>query len=166
MSAGARATGARLPALGSRGEGWVALQAALFLLVAAAGLAGPAWAGDARLAGVAAGAGLIAAGVALVAAGIARLRRHLTAFPRPVSDGELVTDGAFALVRHPMYGGAVIAAAGWALATASAPAIAASAALGVFFDLKSRREEAWLFERFAGYEAYARSTRRMIPFLH
>jgi protein-S-isoprenylcysteine O-methyltransferase Ste14 len=36
-------------------------------------------------------------------------------------------------------------------------------ALGVFADLKSRREEAWLSEQFAGYAACRRRTRRLIP---
>jgi len=32
-----------------------------------------------------------------------------------------------------------------------------------FFWLKSRREEAWLTERFPGYDAYRRRTRRFLP---
>ena len=34
----------RLPSLGPRGEGWVAIQVVLFVLLAVAGSAGPAWA--------------------------------------------------------------------------------------------------------------------------
>lgn len=109
---------------------------------------------------------MITSGVGLVTAGILRLRRQLTAFPRPVPGGRLIEDGAFALVRHPMYGGAVIAALGWGLAMASPVALAGAVVLGVFFDLKSRREEAWLGEQFAGYAAYRRRTRRLIPWLY
>jgi protein-S-isoprenylcysteine O-methyltransferase Ste14 len=65
-----------------------------------------------------------------------------------------------------MYGGAVIAALGWSLAMASPFALLGALALLVFFDLKSRREEAWLGEQFAGYEAYRQRTRRLIPFLY
>jgi protein-S-isoprenylcysteine O-methyltransferase Ste14 len=65
-----------------------------------------------------------------------------------------------------MYGGGVIAALGWGLAMASPMALAAAFVLGVFFDLKSRREEAWLAEQFAGYGAYRRRTRRLIPWLY
>ena len=65
-----------------------------------------------------------------------------------------------------MYGGAVIAALGWGLAMASPMALAGAFVLGVFFDLKSRREEAWLGERFAGYAAYRQHTRRLIPWLY
>jgi protein-S-isoprenylcysteine O-methyltransferase Ste14 len=35
-----------------------------------------------------------------------------------------------------------------------------------FFDLKSRREEAWLVKRFPEYAAYQRRTRRLIPWLY
>jgi len=38
-------------------------------------------------------------------------------------------------------------------------------ALG-FFDLKSRREERWLEERYPGYAAYRARTRRLIPGLY
>ena len=80
--------------------------------------------------------------------------------------GRLVEDGVFGLVRHPMYGGLVIAALGWGLVMASPTALAGALVLGVFFDLKSRREEAWLAEQFAGYAAYRRRTRRLIPWLY
>lgn len=166
MSANTTSTRTHVPALGSRGEGWVVLQVAFLLLIVVAGFAGPAWAGVARLVGATAGAGLVTAGLALVGAGIGTLRRQLTPFPHPVPDGELITDGAFGLVRHPMYGGALLAALGWALLTASVLSIAVAAAVGVFLDLKSRREEAWLSEQHAGYEAYARSTRRLVPFVY
>jgi protein-S-isoprenylcysteine O-methyltransferase Ste14 len=32
-----------------------------------------------------------------------------------------------------------------------------------FFDLKARREERWLRERFADYDDYARRVKRFIP---
>ena len=99
-------------------------------------------------------------------AGILVLRSQLTAYPRPVPGGRLIEDGVFGLVRHPMYGGGVIVALGWGLAMASPMALAGAFVLGVFFDLKSRREEAWLAEQFAGYAAYRRRTRRLIPWVY
>ena len=153
----------RVPDLGPRGEGWVVLQIALFVLVIGSGLLGWPWSGPTRTVGIIAGATLISIGVALIAAGILGLRLQLTAFPKPVSNGRLLERGAFGLVRHPMYGGAVIAALGWGLATASPMALASGLVLFLFFDLKSRREEAWLDEQFAGYAVYRRRTRRLIP---
>jgi protein-S-isoprenylcysteine O-methyltransferase Ste14 len=155
-----------LPDLGPRGEGWVVLQLLLFAVVIGSGLLGPLWGGAGRTIGAFAGGGVVAAGVVLVAAGILGLRRQLTACPRPVPGGRLIDDGVFGLVRHPMYGGAVIAAVGWSLATASPMSLASALVLLVFFDLKSRREEAWLGEQFTGYAAYRRRTHRLIPWLY
>jgi protein-S-isoprenylcysteine O-methyltransferase Ste14 len=118
------------------------------------------------VAGVILGAGLIIVGLGLVAGGTFVLRRQLTVYPRPVPGGRLIRDGVFALVRHPMYGGVVIAALGWGLLMASLPAMAGAVVLGFFFDLKSRREEAWLAERFPDYAEYSRQTRRLIPWIY
>ena len=156
----------RLPDLGQRGGGWVVLQVALLVGIAAAGFLGPLWSGPARKIGAIAGAALMASGIGLVMAGILGLRQQLTAYPRPVPGGQLIEDGAFGLIRHPMYGGGVLAAIGWGLSMASPVALAGAAVLVVFADLKSRREEAWLGEQFAGYAAYRRRTRRLIPWLY
>jgi protein-S-isoprenylcysteine O-methyltransferase Ste14 len=155
-----------LPDLGRRREGWVVLQFVLSAAIVGAGFTGPLWSGPARAVGAIAGVALIPFGIGLVTAGVLRMRQQLTAFPRPVPGGRLIEDGAFGLVRHPMYGGFVIAALGWGLAMASPAALAGAVALLVFFDLKSRREAAWLDERFAGYAAYRQRTRRLIPSLH
>jgi protein-S-isoprenylcysteine O-methyltransferase Ste14 len=158
--------GAHLPDLGRRGEGWVVLQLLLFVGIIAAGFVGPLWSGAARSVGAIAGLALIIFGVGLVTAGILGLRRQLTAYPRPVPGGRLIEAGVFGLVRHPMYGGAVVAALGWGLAMASPMALAGAVVFAVFFDLKSRREETWLAEQFAGYGAYRRRTHRLIPWLY
>ena len=155
-----------LPDLGRRGEGWVVLQLVLLVAIVGAGFLGPAWTGPARLVALMAGLALIILGIGLVVAGILGLRRQLTAYPRPVPGGRLIEDGVFGLVRHPMYGGGVIAAVGWGLATASPLALAGALVLAVFFDLKSRREEVWLAGQFAGYAAYRRRSRRLIPWLY
>jgi len=158
----------RLPALGPRGEGWVAIQFVLFAAIGLAGVALPGeWRGTEATLGAIAGWALVGAGGILVLAGLAGLQggAALTAVPHPRDEARLVERGAYRLVRHPIYGGLVIAAAGWALARGSIAALAGAAALLVFFDLKRRREEAWLDERFAGYGAYRTRTRRLIPWL-
>ena len=158
----------RLPSLGPRGEGWVAIQFVLFAAIGVAGLALPgAWGGTVATIAAVAGWALVGAGGVLALAGIAGLQGGdaLTAVPHPRDEARLVERGAYRLVRHPIYGGLVIAAAGWALARGSVAALAGAAALLVFFDLKRRREEAWLDERFADYAAYRARTRRLIPWL-
>lgn len=155
----------RLPTLGPRGEGWVAIQFVLLGAIAFAGMLGPAWDGYARIATSVAGLALIAAGLTLAARGLRDLSSALTPLPYPRDDAELVETGVYAHARHPIYGGLVMAALGWGLLAASPVAIALAVALLAFFELKSRREEVWLAERFPGYPAYRERTRRLIPWI-
>jgi protein-S-isoprenylcysteine O-methyltransferase Ste14 len=156
----------RLPSLGPRGEGWVAVQLVIFVVIVLSGSAGPAWSGAPRIVGAAVGIAAILIGAVLAVRGVIDLRDALTPFPHPLPGAPLVQDGAYRLARHPIYGGLVLGAAGWALVTASAPAVVLAGALFLFFDLKSRREEAWLVDHFPAYEAYRRRTRRLIPFVY
>jgi len=69
-------------------------------------------------------------------------------------------------VRHPVYGGAILVGLGWSLAAAPL-GLAPTALLAVLFDLKARREEAWLIERFPDYAVYRLRTRwRFVPWLY
>jgi protein-S-isoprenylcysteine O-methyltransferase Ste14 len=156
----------RLPDLGRRGEGWVLVQIVLFVAIAVSGTLGPAWSGAPRVASLALGVLLAVAGVLLAARGVLDLNDNLTPFPRPITDGHLVDTGAYGLVRHPIYGGLITAAFGWGLATASPAAILGAAILLGFFDLKSRREEVWLAERYREYGAYRTRTRRLLPWIY
>lgn len=158
--------GSRLPALGPHGEGWVALQMGLLGLCFVAGLVGPALAGGWRAAAVTAGVALIAAGGLLLLLGSLGLRENLTPFPRPRAAGHLVESGVYGLVRHPIYTGVVSGAVGWALVTASPAALGAAGLLLAFFDLKARREEAWLLAAYPGYAAYRRRVRKLVPFVY
>jgi len=156
----------RLPDLGPRGEGWVAIQVALFALLALAGTVGPAWGDPWLAAGRVAGTILLAAGLVIIALGLLGLRENLTAVPRPVEGGRLIDTGVYGLVRHPIYTGIATAAAGWGLLAASPPALVVALVILLFFDAKSRREEAWLLAAYPGYAAYRRRVRKLIPFVY
>ena len=159
----------RMPAMGERGEGWVAIQVVLFAWIAGAGFLLPgALAGGLRVAAILAGILLIAAGGVLAQSAILALQRHraLTALPYPREDARLVEAGAYRLVRHPIYGGLILGALGWSIARMSAAALAGALVLLAFFDLKRRREEAWLVDRFPAYAAYQARTRRLIPWVY
>ena len=136
------------------------------MLVAAAGWSlGPDWSGPVRLVGVVFGIALIACGIVLVARGIADLGDAMTPLPRPREDGALVETGAYALVRHPIYGGLILGAIGWAIVQASIGAVILAAALAAFLRLKSSREERWLEMRYPDYAAYRARTRRFMPWI-
>ena len=154
----------RLPSLGPRGEGWVLIQGVLLVLVAAAGWSlGPDWSGPLRLSGIVVGIGLIAVGIVLAVRGAVDLRGALTPLPRPRDGAALVETGAYSFVRHPIYGGLILAAFGWAIGQASVIAVALAVVLAAFLRVKSSREEAWLEQRFPDYAGYRARTRRLIP---
>jgi protein-S-isoprenylcysteine O-methyltransferase Ste14 len=153
----------RVPALGPRGEGWLAGQVVLFGLAFGVGLGTRGeWSGPAGLAATLAGVALMAAGGVLAFRGVV----DLTPLPAPKRQGWLVDCGAYALVRHPIYSGIILGAFGWGLALGSLPALLVAAAIGLFFDLKSRREEFWLSEKYPGYPAYRQRTRKLVPWIY
>jgi protein-S-isoprenylcysteine O-methyltransferase Ste14 len=155
----------RLPSLGPRGEGWVILQGLLLLCLAISGMLGPAWSGAVRTVTSVIGVGAIFAGLYLAVRGIRDLGSSLTPLPHPRPDGTLVVTGVYGLVRHPIYGGLIVAGLGWGMLTASPAALVAAGVLWAFFELKSRREEIWLESHYAAYAAYKVGTRRLIPWL-
>jgi len=64
-----------------------------------------------------------------------------------------------------MYGGVLLLALGWSLATSPAALLTLAIAAG-FLDAKRRREEAWLSERHPEYAEYRSSVRaRFIPYV-
>jgi protein-S-isoprenylcysteine O-methyltransferase Ste14 len=155
-----------LPSLGPRGEGWVAIQTVLLVLIGAAGWSlGPDWGGPLAIAGIIVGLVLLAVGLWLAIRGFIDLGRALTPLPHPRAGADLVDTGVYAVVRHPIYGGLILGSFGWSLLRASLMAVALTLLLVGFFALKSRREEVWLEARYPSYAAYRTRTRRFIPWL-
>jgi protein-S-isoprenylcysteine O-methyltransferase Ste14 len=154
----------RLPSLGSRGQGWVVIQ---FVLLGAC-----AWAGwtmgslptdPATWIAATAGIGAITGGLLLAFRGIRGLGDALTPLPYPLDEAGLVESGIYLRVRHPIYGGLILSAVGWALVRWSLAAAALAGVLWLFLWLKSSREETWLLARFPTYSAYRARTPRFIP---
>ena len=154
-----------LPRLGRRGEGWVALQSGLIVLLGLSVLSGVYW--PDLVAGF-----LVVVGLALIVAGLALLllaaislvlARSATVFPRPRENAVVADRGVYRLVRHPVYGAVLMLAVGVSLAE-SPLGLIPTALLAVVFDLKARVEEAWLEERLPGYAGYRyRTPRRFVP---
>jgi protein-S-isoprenylcysteine O-methyltransferase Ste14 len=154
---------------GARGEWFVVAQVVLIGLVFlgprnAAWL--PQWPFPFPQACAVAGVALMLLGGSLFVAGLLRLGPGLTPLPYPKDGAEFVQTGPFALVRHPIYSGGLVLALGWALNVQSWLTLGYVAALFVFLDVKSRREERWLAEKFPAYTAYQRRVRKLIPFVY
>ncbi len=154
---------------GERGEWYVVVQFILFGLIFAApfltrqwsGWPEP-WAGIGRVLGFL----LIGVGGVLILAGLASLGRNLAAVPHPRDDAVLVEHGAYKIVRHPIYSGIIFGSFGWGFLTNSALALLLALVLFFFFDIKSRREEKWLMDKFSDYSAYQQRVRKLLPFVY
>jgi protein-S-isoprenylcysteine O-methyltransferase Ste14 len=139
------------------------LQLVLLTTAVATGLSGPPWPTTARSWLTASGSVVLLAGLGLLLGGGAGLGRQRTPFPRPAPDSALRRDGVYGMVRHPMYGGALLVILGWTLL--SSPLTLLPLGLtAAFLEAKSRREEAWLAEQHPDYPAYRRQVpRRFLP---
>ena len=113
-----------------------------------------------------AGAALTALGILLGLAGLATLGRALTPFPRPLARARLRQTGVYGLVRHPIYGGVILASIGWSMSWLSVPGLAFCVVTVFFFDRKSRFEESLLREQYAQYVTYAARVRKLVPWIY
>ena len=154
---------------GEHGEWYVVAQMGLFLII----IFGPrpwlgwsGWPSPASKLALVVGSACLLSGSLLFISGILRLGANLTALPYPKSESTLIVTGPYQIVRHPMYSGAILAAFGWALLIHSWLAIVIALVLFILFDLKSRREEAWLKEKFPDYVAYQQRVRKLVPLIY
>jgi protein-S-isoprenylcysteine O-methyltransferase Ste14 len=154
-----------LPSLGPRGEGWVAIQIALFGAILAIGLFGSRWPEQAQIPRLVAAVFLATLGAWLLGAGVGSLGRSITPLPRPPAQADLQQQGVYARVRHPIYGGVMLLALAWSLLS-SPWALLPTIALAALLLMKSHLEEHWLRERYPEYPEYARRVRhRFLPYV-
>ncbi len=103
------------------------------------------------------------AGGALMAVASSMLGRRLRADPTPPDDAVLRTDGAYGVVRHPIYTGLLLCAGGLAMLAWSVRALALWGALLVVLTRKTGLEERLLIARFPEYQAFMARTPRFVP---
>jgi len=77
---------------------------------------------------------------------------------------KVVRSGPYALVRHPIYSGFIVATLGTAIAHGDAAGLVATALVTICWVYKARLEESFMIEQFgAEYEEYRRHVKRLIP---
>lgn len=105
------------------------------------------------------GAALVIKGAWLGIAGVRDLGSNRTPHPQPLEEGQLMTQGIYARVRHPLYSSLIHVAFGWSFLWGSAPALMVSLVLTVWLIAKARLEERLMREKFPEYEAYQQRVR-------
>lgn len=148
----------------SRREGWYArgLVAAQFLLLGL-WLAGATVAQCTAALAVQAG-GLVLAGWAFVTMSRAQ-RRLFRVSPDPTGHSQLVQDGPYRWIRHPMYASILAVTLPPAIEERSAGAMAVVLVLALVLVAKLSFEERLLLRHFPGYAGYRSRSWRLVPFV-
>ena len=108
---------------------------------------------------------LAAAGMAIVVVTFRSLGDALTATPVPRSGAALRTHGVFAVVRHPIYSGVLLALLGLVIGVGSWWTLAWWLLAILFFLGKSRWEDSLLRAKHPGeWEIWAQGTPALIPY--
>lgn len=89
--------------------------------------------------------------------------RRLRIMPHPASDAELLQQGPYRWIRHPMYAGLLIAAAGCVVWDADLFRGVLWLGLALVLVAKSKIEEELLCEKFADYPLYRAKSWRLFP---
>ncbi|HYU53415.1 MAG TPA: isoprenylcysteine carboxylmethyltransferase family protein [Gemmatimonadaceae bacterium] len=113
------------------------------------------------------------AGVALVAIGLAfaswarfHLGRLWSGRVTLKEDHAIIRSGPYAIVRHPIYTGLLLAFAGTALAQTTLAAVVGFVLVVIGLTIKIRQEERLLTDHFgAAYDAYRADVRALIPYV-
>jgi len=155
---------------GNRGEYWVLAQGGILIVFAIAPTWHPAawddwplWTVVGRDA-IALLFGLLAA--VLLGKGLLDLGENLTPLPYPRTDATLVQTGIYGLVRHCLYSGLIGGTVAYSVWRLSLPHVAIAALLFGVLDLKARKEEGWLMERFPDYADYRQRVSKFIPWIY
>jgi protein-S-isoprenylcysteine O-methyltransferase Ste14 len=148
------------------GEWWLATQ---LLLIAALLL--PAWPAPASL-GLAwplalrlVGGALVLLAVVGAGRSLLKLGASLSPLPEPMAGAALVTEGAYAHCRHPLYRQILLGALGMSLLHGSALHLALLLALAAVLGGKARREERSLVAVHPSYAAYRAATPAIVAHL-
>ena len=112
------------------------------------------------------GYGIFILGIIIALIAAINLGKNLTPLPRPKDNAELVQAGLYRWVRHPIYFGVIVLSLGWGLIQQSTLVWLYVVIIAIFFDIKSRKEERWLVERFPAYADYQGRVRKLIPWIY
>lgn len=151
--------------MSSRALGWWFVTGQFLLLILLVLLPNDAGFGALDFGFAALGYLALIAGTSVLIVAARNLGRSLTAHPSPKVAGQLVTDGMYARVRHPIYSGLLLIALGITLQNGPFPQLLVFAALWWLLNSKAGFEEQQLLAQYPGYAEYAARTPRFVPVL-
>jgi protein-S-isoprenylcysteine O-methyltransferase Ste14 len=114
-------------------------------------------------------AGLVITTVALAFCLWARfyLGRNWSAVVAVMKNHQLIRTGPYAIVRHPIYAGFMLATLGTAIAFGELSGLVAVAMVVIAWGYKARLEEATMLRQFGPeYERYRREVKGLLPYIH
>jgi protein-S-isoprenylcysteine O-methyltransferase Ste14 len=111
------------------------------------------------------GAAFIISGIGALVFMIAmlQLNKNLSPFPTPKSNAQLIQNGLYKYVRHPIYTGILLSFMGYAIYVASLYKLIITILLLFVFIVKSIYEEKKLIGHFNNYVSYKKKTGRFFP---
>lgn len=114
-----------------------------------------------------AGAAIYVAGGVLMLWGPMHLGKHFSVHVTLQDDHQLITDGPFAMLRHPRYAGCIYWGVALPLVFASGPGLAVAVPYVWMFFWRMRDEEKMLGNHFGPeWTDYAAHTKRIVPFVY
>ncbi len=112
------------------------------------------------------GLGMLVAGLAFAIWARVHLGRNWSGTVTIKVDHELIRSGPYCLVRHPIYTGILFGLLGTAIALGEVRGFVGLVFFVLAFEIKLRREEAWLTQRFGeAYHAYQQQVKALVPFV-
>jgi protein-S-isoprenylcysteine O-methyltransferase Ste14 len=114
-------------------------------------------------------AGVVITAVALAFCLWARfyLGRNWSAVVAVMKNHQLIRSGPYAIVRHPIYAGFMLATLGTAIAFGELSGLVAVAMVVIAWGYKARLEEATMLEQFGpDYERYRREVKGLLPLIY
>jgi protein-S-isoprenylcysteine O-methyltransferase Ste14 len=110
-----------------------------------------------------AGLAITIIGFVIILVAILQLNVNLSPFPTPTKNGSLLKTGVYKYVRHPIYSGILMAAAGFSFYSNDGCRILITLALLLLFYFKSNYEEKLLKKQFSDYAVYMLKTGKFFP---
>ena len=105
------------------------------------------------------GLGVVSFGLILITLSLITLGRNLSPFPIPREKGNLITNGIYSRIRHPMYFGLISISTGNCFFNFSFMKLILALLLIIVLSIKIRIEEQYLLLRFPNYTIYKRKVK-------